>query len=42
MVEKAFNILDKFGQGYINVAEITNIFDVSKDKEFISGKKTKD
>ena len=42
MVSKIFNLLDKYGQGYINVAEIRNLYDVTRDKDFISGKKTKD
>jgi Ca2+-binding EF-hand superfamily protein len=42
MVDKAFNVLDKDGSGVVNVQDIINVYDVSKDKEFISGKKSKE
>jgi Ca2+-binding EF-hand superfamily protein len=41
MVKKAFGILDRNGSGNINCAEIANIYDVSKNPEFLEGKKTK-
>lgn len=42
MVEKAFNILDKDGSGLINIKDIIQVYDVSKNKEFIEGKKSRD
>lgn len=42
MVDKAFKTLDKDGSGQINVRDIINVYDVSKDKDFIAGKKSKE
>lgn len=42
MVEKAFNSFDKDGSGYISIKDIINVYDVSKSKEFIEGKKTRE
>jgi hypothetical protein len=35
-------MLDKSGDGYITVSDILKVYDASKDKEFIAGKKTKE
>lgn len=42
MVEKAFNILDKDGSGEITVKDVINIYDVSQNKEFQEGKKSRE
>jgi Ca2+-binding EF-hand superfamily protein len=42
MVEKAFSILDKDGSGQIRASDVINIYDVSNQKEFKEGKKTKE
>jgi Ca2+-binding EF-hand superfamily protein len=42
MVDKAFRSLDRDGSGVITVQDIISTYDVSKDKEFISGKKSKE
>ena len=42
MVQKAFDILDPTGKGAILAKDIINLYDVSKDKDFISGLKTKE
>jgi Ca2+-binding EF-hand superfamily protein len=42
MVDKAFRSLDKDGSALINVRDIINVYDVSKDKDFIAGKKSKE
>ena len=34
MVERAFNMLDKDGSGYVNVKDVINIYDVRANKEF--------
>ncbi len=41
MVDKAFELLDRQNTGYVSLKDIYNTYDVSKDKDFISGKKTK-
>jgi Ca2+-binding EF-hand superfamily protein len=41
IVEKAFKQLDRDGAGVITVSDIVNIFNVTKDKDFIDGTKTK-
>jgi Ca2+-binding EF-hand superfamily protein len=42
MVDKAFKYLDKDGSGVLNVKDIINIYDVTKNKEFIEKKKTRE
>lgn len=42
MVDKAFKFMDKDGSGFINASDVINIYDVSKNKEFIDKKKTKE
>ena len=42
MVEKAFMTMDKDGTGSINIQDIINVYDVSKNKEFIEKKKTRE
>ena len=42
MVEKAFNMLDKDGQGGISLQDIAGIYDVSMNPEFLEGRKTRD
>ena len=42
MVDKAFKFMDKDGSGFINVSDIINTYDVTKNKEFIEKKKTKE
>jgi calcyphosin len=41
IVEKAFKLLDKDGSGVITVYDIIKVYDVSKNKEFIQGKKSR-
>ncbi|MFS8160030.1 MAG: hypothetical protein ACMG6E_07435 [Candidatus Roizmanbacteria bacterium] len=42
MVDKAFDILDRQGRGFVTFKDIYNTYDVSKDKDFVSGKKSKE
>ena len=42
MVEKAFKMLDKDGQGTITIQDIAGIYDVSMNPEFLEGRKTRD
>lgn len=42
IVEKAFRMMDRDGSGFLDVKDIINIYDVSKHKDFKSGKKTKE
>ena len=42
IVKKAFAEMDKDGSGMITVADIANVYEVSQDKDFISGEKTKE
>lgn len=42
MVDKAFRTLDRDGSGVVNVQDIINIYDVTKNKEFIEKKKTRE
>lgn len=42
MVDKAFNCLDKDGSGKIDVKDIINIYDVTKNKDYIDKKKTRE
>lgn len=41
MVDKAFAMMDKDRSGYVNFSDVAAVYDVSKDKDFIAGKKTK-
>jgi len=41
MVKKAFALMDKDGSGTVGVKDISNIYDVSQNQDFIDGKKTK-
>lgn len=42
MVKKAFAMMDKSGDGYLSIQDIEGIYDVSKNPEFLEGRKTKD
>lgn len=42
MVKKVFSLMDKSNDGYINLIDIVNLYDVTKSKEYIAGKKTKE
>jgi Ca2+-binding EF-hand superfamily protein len=42
MVDKAFNYMDKDGSGKIDIKDIINVYDVTKNKEFLEKKKTKE
>lgn len=42
MVAKAFAMLDKDNSGQITISDIIAIYDVSKNPEFIEGRKTKE
>lgn len=42
MVEKAFAMLDKDGSGVIGVNDISGIYDVSMNPEFLEGRKTRE
>lgn len=42
MVKKAFIMLDKDGSGKVTVSDISGIYDVSMNPEFLEGRKTKD
>ncbi len=42
MVQKAFAMLDRDGSGQINIQDITGIYDVSMNPEFLEGRKTRD
>lgn len=42
MVEKIFKALDRDASGFINLADIVQIYDVSMNSEFIEKKKTKE
>ncbi len=42
MVLKAFNMLDKSGDGVITAADIQNIFDVSSNPDYLERRLTKD
>jgi len=41
IVEKAFKQLDKDGSGKITIDDIGNTYDVTKNKDFINGTKTR-
>ena len=42
MVEKAFAMLDRDGSGVITIQDISGIYDVSMNPEFLEGRKTRD
>lgn len=42
MVEKAFNMMDKDNSGKISLKDITYIYDVTLNPEFLEQRKTKD
>jgi len=42
MVEKAFAMLDKSGEGTITIEDIAGIYDVSMNPEFLEGRKTRE
>lgn len=42
LVDKAFELMDKDNSGQITVADIKDIYDVSRNPEFIEGTKTKE
>lgn len=42
MVKKAFAMLDKDQSGVITISDISHIYDVSMNPEFLEGRKTKD
>lgn len=42
MVDRAFQMLDKDNTGIVNLSDLASIYDVSKDKSFIDGSKTKE
>ena len=42
MVNKAFGMLDTDGSGQININDISGIYDVSMNPEFLEGRKTRD
>lgn len=42
LVEKAYNVLDKNGNGIVDIDDIKDVYDASKHPDVASGKKTKD
>jgi calcyphosin len=42
IVDKAFRQLDREGSGTITVSDIVGIYEVSSNKDFISGKKSRE
>jgi len=42
MVQKAFAMLDKSGDGTISVSDIAGIYDVSMNPEFLEGRKSRE
>jgi len=42
MVQKAFSMLDKSGEGCVTVSDIASIYDVSMNPEFLEGRKSRD
>lgn len=42
MVDKAFKIMDVKGEGVLNYDDIKDLYDVSCNKDFIEGRKTKE
>jgi len=42
IVRKAFDLMDKDGSGFVTIKDIINIYDVSRNKDFIEGKKSRE
>jgi len=42
MVQKAFNMMDKDGSGFLSIQDIISIYDVSMNPDFIEGRKTRE
>jgi len=42
IVRKAFDLMDKDGSGAISLKDVVQIYDVSRNKDFIDGKKSKE
>jgi len=42
MVKKAFQMLDRDSSGRITISDLTGIFDVSMNPEFLEGRKSRD
>lgn len=42
MVKKAFEQMDKDGSGKVSIQDITQIYDVSRNRDFIEGKKSRE
>ena len=42
MVKKAFQIMDKDGSGKVTVNDIYQVYDVTRNKDFIEGKKSRE
>jgi Ca2+-binding EF-hand superfamily protein len=42
MVEKAFGMMDRRGDGQITIDDIIKVYDVSRNPEFIEHRKTKE
>ncbi len=42
MVKKAFTRLDRDGSGQITISDVDGIYDVSKNPEFLEGRKTRE
>lgn len=41
MVDKAFAIMDRDGSGFITYRDVADVYDVTKDKDFQTGRKSK-
>ncbi len=41
MVDKAFAMMDKDRSGQVNFSDVAAVYDVTKNKDFIAGKKTR-
>ena len=42
MVDKAFALIDRSGNGAISIEDIDAIYDVSQNQDFIDGRKTRE
>ena len=42
MVDKAFALIDRSGNGSISIEDIDAIYDVSQNQDFIDGRKTRE
>ena len=42
MVKRAFGLMDRDGSGKVTVADISAVYDVSRNKDFIEGKKSRE